>query len=273
MPFHAERRGPEPCLAAPSASVNARAIRFRNPIMGLALKAPRGGPGAPGVFRLSFAMPLLYKRVMRHLILILLCVGAGLGVLGRYARAGAPDYARMPEVRQAENYLRSLTTARARFVQTAPDGVQTGGTFYLSRPGRLRFQYDAPSRDFVVADGFFIYFYDGQAGEQTNAPIGQTLADFLLRTDLRLSGDLSVYNVRRAGDLLQISISQTSDPAAGTLILGFTENPMSLKKWRVIDGQGLITEVELSGIETGLSLASDLFVYRDAQPKTPRYNP
>lgn len=210
---------------------------------------------------------------MRHSIFLMAVFVLALACGAGRAVAQAPDYSRMPEVRQAQTYLQSLTTARARFIQTAPDGVQTTGTFYLNRPGKLRFQYDSPSKDFVVADGFFIYFYDGQAGEQTNAPIGQTLADFLLRTDLKLSGDLEVTNVRRGGGLLQVSVSQSADPGAGTLILGFTENPFALKKWRVIDGQGLITEVELSDLETGVSLASDLFVYRDPNRKIERYNP
>ncbi len=209
---------------------------------------------------------------MRYLILLIAVLVVG--VLGGAIRAqAAPDYSRTPEVRQAQAYLQSLTTARARFIQTAPDGAQTMGVFYLNRPGKLRFQYDAPSKDFVVADGFFIYFYDGQAGEQTNAPIGQTLADFLLRTDLRLAGDLEVTNLQRGGGLLQLSVAQSADPGAGTLILGFTENPFALRKWRVIDGQGLITEVALSDLETGVSLASDLFVYRDPQRKVERYNP
>lgn len=214
---------------------------------------------------------------MRHTVLIAAVFAAFVAVFSSSfpagGRAASPDYARTPEVRQAQTYLSSLTTARARFVQTAPDGLQTAGVFYLNRPGKLRFQYDSPSKDFVVADGFFIYFYDGEAGEQSNAPVGQTLADFLLRTDLRLSGDLKVTHVRRGGDLLQISVTQSADPGAGTLVLGFSENPFALKKWRVIDGQGLITEVALSELETGISLDSDLFVYRDPERKIDRYNP
>lgn len=182
-----------------------------------------------------------------------------------------PDQPR--SVRQAEAYLQSLDTARARFLQTAPDGSQLIGTFYLDRPGKLRFEYDEPVEDFVVADGMFIYFYDAQLGEQTNAPIGQTLADFLLRKDLRLSGDVTVTDVQRSGGLLQLALAQTSDPEAGTLVLGFTEGPFALKKWRVIDSTGAITEVELFQLETGVELARNLFVYIDPKKFTGRrYN-
>lgn len=164
---------------------------------------------------------------------------------------------------QVENYLQSLKTAKARFLQTAGDGSQAIGTFYLSRPGKLRFEYDPPIKDYVVADGYFIYFYDGQLQEQSNAPIGQTMADFLLRSDLKLKGDVSVTKVERGGELTMVSLAQASDPAAGTLTLAFSEEPFALKKWRVTDAQGAITEVELFQLQTGVNLPSSLFVYTD----------
>lgn len=183
------------------------------------------------------------------------------GVIGDYTA----------QVAAAESYMNSLTTAKARFLLTAADGVQQIGTFYLNRPGRLRFEYDPPAKDFIVADGLLIYFYDGQLGEQSNAPIGQTLADFLLRSKIRMGGDVRVERVMRGGDLLQITLIQNDDPGAGSLTLGFTENPLALKKWRVVDAQKQVVEVELFQLETGLKLDPDLFVFHDPKPKK-RYN-
>ena len=174
-----------------------------------------------------------------------------------------PQASPAAEIAQAEAYLHNLKTAKARFLQTAGDGSQAIGTFYISRPGKLRFEYDPPVKDFVVADGFFIYFYDSELKEQSNAPIGQTMADFLLRSNLKLSGDVEVTEVKRGGDLIQISLVQTSDPGSGTLMLGFTPEPFALKKWRVTDAQGSITEVELFQLQTGVNLPSSLFVYSD----------
>lgn len=167
------------------------------------------------------------------------------------------------DVKKAEDYMNSLKNARARFVQTTNDGTQLVGTFYLSRPGKLKFEYDPPVEDFVVADGLFIYFYDAELKEQSNAPIGQTLADFILRDHLKLEGDLTVTNLKRGGGLLQIEVTQTAEPEAGKLVLGFSENPFTLKKWRVVDAQGLITEVELFYLKTDISHPSGLFAYKD----------
>lgn len=171
------------------------------------------------------------------------------------------------DVKSAEQYLNGLKTAQARFVQTTHDGTQLVGTFYLDRPGRLKFAYDEPIEDFVVADGMFIYFYDAELKEQTNAPIGQTLADFILRKNLSLEGDLTVKDVRRSGNYLQIELVQTADQGAGTLTLGFEENPMTLKKWRIVDAQGLITEVELFYLKTGMEFPSGFFAYHNPVKK------
>lgn len=204
---------------------------------------------------------------MKHVFLLIALIAA---FLTQQPAMAAEDHA--ADIQRAENYLNTLKTARARFVQTTHDGTQLVGTFYISRPGKLRFQYDPPLEDFVVADGFFIYFYDAELKEQTNAPIGQTLADFFLRSSLKFSGDITVKNVKRAGGLVQIEVIQSVDPGAGTLTLAFTEDPYELKKWRIVDAQGIITEVELFYVEKGLDFPKDLFVYKDPVTGTAIYN-
>lgn len=170
------------------------------------------------------------------------------------------------DVQAAESYLQNLGSARARFVQTTHDGTQLVGTFYLKRPGKLRFEYDDPIKDFVVADGFFIYFYDAELGQQTNAPIGQTLADFFLRKNVSLDKDVKVKSIRRDGGLMQMELVQSDDPEAGSLTLGFKEDEgLTLSKWRVLDGQGLITEIELFYLKTDITHPAGLFAYKDPE--------
>lgn len=172
---------------------------------------------------------------------------------------------------RAESYLRNLKTLKSRFIQVDNQGARLTGAFYLNRPGRLRFEYDQHD-DFIVADGKFIYYYDAQLGEQSNAPIGQTLADFLLREDLRLGGKVSVTDVRKEGGFVHITLVQKEDPAAGSLRMVFQEEPFSLRMWRVVDAQGYITEVYLEDVKTGMDLPRKLFVYADPSRGVERYN-
>lgn len=168
-----------------------------------------------------------------------------------------------PEAQKAERYLQSLESAQARFVQTNHDGSQLVGTFYLDRPGKLRFEYDPPVEDFIVADGTFLYFYDSELGEQSNVLIGQTMADFILREDIAFGDGVHVEDIVENDQYVQVTLVQEEDPAAGSITLGFSQEPYALKKWRVLDPAGLITEVELFYLKENITHPRDLFIYRD----------
>jgi outer membrane lipoprotein-sorting protein len=183
-----------------------------------------------------------------------------------------PALAQQDEVAAAEQYLNTLRTLKGNFVQTDGMGREATGRFYLKRPGRLRFEYDAPLTDFIVADGKFIYYYDGEMKQQSNALIGQSLADFFLRKNLTLSGDLTASDVKRDKGTLEITLAQTSDPAAGSLTLRLAEEPMQLRGWRIVDAQGSVTDVALSDVESGMKLDSDLFRYYDPEKKKEKFN-
>ncbi len=172
---------------------------------------------------------------------------------------------------KAENYLRNLDTLAARFTQVDNYGGKLTGQFYLDRPGRLRFEYDQ-SDDFIVADGLFIYFYDSELGEQSNAPVGQTLADFLLREDLRFDGEVAVTDVWKDNGFTHITLVQRADPAAGNLRLVFQDEPYLLRMWRVVDAQGYITKVYLDDVRSGVELPRGMFAYIDPEKDEPHYN-
>lgn len=180
--------------------------------------------------------------------------------------------ANQAQIGKIENYLNGIKTMKARFTQTGPDGQTLAGIFYLSRPGKLRFEYDAPVTDFIVADGIFIYFYDGQMGEQSNMPISNSLADFFLRKKLDLSGDIMVSEFKKKNSLWQLTLAQSVDPAAGSITLFLTPEPLALKKWTVVDAQGLKTTIELTEIEPGIRLKDNLFYYHDPELKIPNFN-
>ncbi len=164
------------------------------------------------------------------------------------------------DIQKAEDYLRGLTTAEADFILKDSNGTKLSGVFSLNRPGRLRFDYNEV-KDFIVADGYFIYFYDAQMDEQTNAPIGQTLADFLLRKDLRLSGDVTVTDVTKRNGMTAITLIQADDPAAGSLQLFFSDVPYQLVRWIVKDSTGGVTEILLKNMKRGVKFPSSKFAY------------
>ncbi|MCG7873325.1 MAG: outer membrane lipoprotein chaperone LolA [Candidatus Thiodiazotropha lotti] len=68
-------------------------------------------------------------------------------------------------IRQLETFLQDLKTLKADFRQTLqqPDYDQvyaSNGVFYLRRPGQLRWEYQTPSEQLIVADGDRVWLHD-----------------------------------------------------------------------------------------------------------------
>ena len=162
----------------------------------------------------------------------------------------------VPEI---EKYLNSLRTLQARFVQTNPNGSIIQGTFYVRRPGRLRFEYDPPSQLKIVADGFQVTMWDPTTKDFGQWPIGWTAASFLVKDPLSLSGDLRVEKLERVNGLIEATMSQAKKPQDGKVIVRFVENPLTLRGWTIIDNRGQQVTVALTGMQTGMQLADSLF--------------
>jgi outer membrane lipoprotein-sorting protein len=168
------------------------------------------------------------------------------------------------DVARAEDYLNSVTTLKARFLQISGNGNQAEGTAYLSRPGKMRLQYDPPSPMLVVADGTFLIVHDKELGEPSYIPLGSTPAGVLVRENVRLDGkDVTVTRVVRLPGVLNVSLVDTDEPGQGELTLVFSESPFALRQWRVVDAQGTTTTVSLYESQTGLKLDPKLFEFKD----------
>lgn len=210
-----------------------------------------------------FARPL-FRSARRLAAAALVAAGAA----GFVPAALAAD-SRAADIAAADSYLNGVTTLRARFLQTSGDGSVSEGTIYLSRPGRLRLEYDPPSPVLVVAkDGNLIY-YDKQLQQVSYVAMDSTLAGVLVGPKVSLdAGNLKVVGVTHPPGALGLTVTRRDDPRQGQITLVFTRAPFQLRQWRVVDAQGQITTVSLSDAERGIALDSKLFEFVDPRPKT-----
>lgn len=178
------------------------------------------------------------------------------------------------DIARAEQYLNSITTLEAQFLQVAERGATLSGQFYIKRPGKLRFQYDPPARIQIVADGRQVTYYDADSDQISQLPTGLTVAKFLVAPKISLSGDLVVTKVERDAALLQITAVQARAPSEGQVVLTFGDKPMQLRRWTVIDGRNRAISISLTNLKTGGALKDDLFVFNDPDPnRADRFRP
>jgi outer membrane lipoprotein-sorting protein len=159
--------------------------------------------------------------------------------------------------------LSAVKTARGRFEQYSPDGSYATGQFAISRPGRVRFDYDDPAALLLVSDGVTVALQDLDLETTDRVPLASTPLSILLsdRIDFERQGE--VTDVRVNGDQLNITLRDRTGEMEGTLTLVLAAADKSLMGWRTVDGNGGRTSVMLNGVETGIRLPPRLFILRD----------
>jgi outer membrane lipoprotein-sorting protein len=148
-------------------------------------------------------------------------------------------------------YLSSLSTLSGNFVQVGPDGSRTTGDFYIQKPGKVRFEYDAPTTIAMIADGSSLAVRDNKLATQDIYPLSQTPLRYLLSDRIDLMRDTNVVAV--TADDLYISVTiEEKNALVGTsrlmLMIGTKDN--QLKQWTVTDPQGYDTTVAIYNLDT-----------------------
>jgi len=177
-----------------------------------------------------------------------------------------PGAAQQAELARISAYLNGITTLTGRFRQTNPDNTVSEGRFYISRPGLLRFEYEVPQKVVVIADGVWVAVIDPASNQPANRyPLSETPLDILLRDRVDLTREGAIREVARMGDRIRVTARDPDAPENGTLSMIFTQAPIELREWIVIDGAGERTRVELSDIRRGVALERALFSIEAAE--------
>lgn len=144
-----------------------------------------------------------------------------------------------------QRYLNSITTMRARFLQISPAGDISRGIILLSRPGRLRIEYDPPVPVLILTEGNWLMFYDKELEQPSYAPIRDTLAGFLVRENIRLSDHDVSHEIFVGKGVIRVAITRREAPENGKLTLVFSDKPLRLRQWTITDDRGDETRVAL----------------------------
>jgi outer membrane lipoprotein-sorting protein len=157
-------------------------------------------------------------------------------------------------------YLSSLQTLVGNFVQVGPDGTKTKGDFYIQKPGKVRFEYDAPSPIELIADGSSLAVRDKKLATQDIYPLSQTPLRYLLSDRIDLMKDTNVVSV--TSDDLYISVTiEEKQALVGTsrLMLMVGAKDGQLKQWTVTDPQGYDTTVAIYNLDSTKKVDPSLF--------------
>ena len=158
-----------------------------------------------------------------------------------------------------ENFFENLITLEANFIQVSPSGNVSNGKIYMDLPGKLRIDYENPSNLLITCKGFWIVIQDREAKTTNNIPVKNSpFAILLENTSLLNNQNIKTEYSVEAG-IISLKFKSQKNDNQESLVLEFSENPFSLKKWVIQDSLGENTTVLIQNAKYNNKLSHLLF--------------
>jgi outer membrane lipoprotein-sorting protein len=160
---------------------------------------------------------------------------------------------------QIKKFFENLITLEANFIQVSPSGNVSNGKVYLDLPGKLRIDYEKPKNLLITCKGFWIVIQDRESKTTNNIPLKNSPFALLLENTSFLNNQniKTEYNIE-AG-IISLKLKSQNKDNQESLVLEFSENPFSLKKWVIQDSLGENTTVLIQNAKYNNKLSHLLF--------------
>jgi outer membrane lipoprotein-sorting protein len=145
-----------------------------------------------------------------------------------------------------------------RFLQIDTQGQRIEGTFFLERPGKIRFNYEKPSPMRVIADGKSVVIGNTKLKTWDIYPLSKTPLALLLDERIDLKSKM-VRDVKEEADLITIKLGDRSIFADSTITMMFDPKSYDLRQWTITDNQGKDTSVMIFNTQTGVTFDKAVF--------------
>ncbi len=207
-----------------------------------------------------------FTRIAKAGLTVTLLMGAGLAPALTAGPAMAQAAGAAATAQRVADHFSGVRSMKGQFVQFDAAGNQTEGTFYMERPGKIRFDYSgSPVR--VISDGSQVAVNNRKLNTWDLYPLSKTPLKLLLDQRIDLSS-ANIQSVKEGPDLTTIVMGDKSIFGNSRITMMFDPNTYDLRQWTIRDAQGKDTTVMVYNVEDGISVNNDLFAIPYSQIAT-----
>ncbi|ESY11128.1 outer membrane lipoprotein carrier protein LolA [Mesorhizobium sp. C386A] len=189
---------------------------------------------------------------------LMLAGAAAVNVVPGFQLLASAQAAVPPTAQKIADHFSSVKSMSGEFVQFGPNNQQTGGKFFLERPGKIRFNYDGKSNFRVISDGKSVVILNKRLKTSDLYPLSKTPLKLLLDTKIDLSGG-RVKSIKEESDLTTIQLADKSVFGNSKITMMFDPKSYDLRQWTITDAQGKDTTVMIYNTKEGVSFPADTF--------------
>lgn len=167
------------------------------------------------------------------------------------------------DVAQIEQYLNTMNTLEADFVQMASNGATSEGRLYIEKPSKIRMEYAPPTDILIVGNGDEIIFHDKELDQLTNIDYEDIPGTKILTDIIKIDGKtLKIVDFYKDAGSTMITLEYAKSKDMGPITLVFSNNPFELKQWKIVDPQSVEVTLSLYNTHIGQTLDENLFSYK-----------
>lgn len=169
-------------------------------------------------------------------------------------------YSQVNEVKlKIENFFKSLKSLEANFIQVGPSGDISSGKIYLDLPGKLRIDYEKPNNLLITSKGFWLTIQNRNLKTTNNFPLESSPFSIFIKKKFDFENKSFITYLNNKSGIISLKITNSGNNKTEGLILEFSEEPFSLKKWTIEDTFGEITTVLIQKAKYNNKLSHLLF--------------
>jgi outer membrane lipoprotein-sorting protein len=165
-------------------------------------------------------------------------------------------------VRKLNDYINGVKYMRGDFSQISPSGKLAKGVFFISKPGKMRFEYAPPVPLMIVSDGKWVMIKNKNKENGDAGPLSKTPLRIVLAEKVDLLKDAVITNFEQGDGLVSVTMEDKGSSIGGQLVLTYDPSRDALQQWVVIDGKGRRTTVTLENVVVGEKPDPKLFVVK-----------
>jgi len=172
--------------------------------------------------------------------------------------------AKKQAINAISNHFKNVPTMTGEFIQFGPNGEQTGGTFYINRPGKMRLDYEKPSPLKLVSNGKTLAVSNSKLKTSNFYPLNKTPLSLLLSNQLKLN-DKAIRSVEASEDITTIVLGDEKIFGDSEITLLFDPENQDLRQWTIKDSQGKETSVMLFNVQKNVSISNTKFAINQSK--------
>jgi outer membrane lipoprotein-sorting protein len=207
-------------------------------------KRAEAGPGSGKFIRLALVSSCL----------------AFAAAVSAYAEESAVILSREETIKAVSDNFSSVPTMTGEFVQFGPNGEQTGGVFYIERPGKIRFNYEKPAAIEVISNGRTLAIHNSKLKTWDFYPLSKTPLKLLLDETIEVDSQ-SIRDIVSEPDLTTIVMGDDEIFGDSEITLMFDPQNYDLRQWIIKDAAGKETSVMVFNIRKNVQISESLFKF------------